>query len=333
MTVDRDLDYKRIMANPLERFKETNYLVKQLGAGGFSTVYLSIPKTQANAILQKHSEGKIDDIKAASELRGFLEASKILDVESAGISFNNEVSVLLELNVMNHPNIIFLHDYDRDEFKKEWIKLEPFPGGSLEQYAEKVTEWHHEGAVGVAPAAFGWHLIHQMSQALSAFHFPTGAKISYFAHGDLEPKNLLFRSISSSTGSAGYPDIVLADMGLATRLTDQPTLQQRAEFFEKQYVDARQMVDAFRNCFSVVMDGEDLVTSLDEVEMNDPEYRDNNLALKKWLEKLGNDSNRMRDQEASEQGGEFGPEAKKYFDPDNMTIDEIRGFWLELKAG
>lgn len=322
-----------VMARPLERFKDSNNLVKQLGTGGFSLVYLSISKTQADTILQRHLDGEIDDKTAASEINNALQASKILNVQSADITFNNETNVLLELSVLNHPNITLLHDYNHGEFDKEWLKLEPFPCGTLEQYAEKVVQWSNEGVSGIAPAAFGWHLIHQLSHALLALHFPSGAKTSFFTHGDIEQKNLLFRSLSSSTGSAAYPDIVLADMGQATKLTNQLTLQQRACFFEQQYMDVRQMLDALRSSFSVVMKHEDLVTSLDEVEMNDSEYGNNNMVLKEWLEKLVDDSKAMRDQEAAGQRGEFGPEVKEYFDRRNLSVDETWDFWIKLKNG
>lgn len=147
------------------------HILTHLGSGGASDVYKA-----------QHTEtGRIIAVKVLDfDQKRDEESIKRLQMEAV-IAFR-----------LNHPNIIKLYDYWRDEYGI-WVAMPWMPGGSLRQQIE-------QGGWSIRRTL---NLLKQLAGALTAAHKKS------IIHRDIKPDNILF-----DTDGIAY----LADFGVAKRL-------------------------------------------------------------------------------------------------------------------
>ncbi|KAL9004762.1 MAG: hypothetical protein Q9188_002419, partial [Gyalolechia gomerana] len=116
-----------------------------------------------------------------------------------------------------HPRILRLYDYTYSPLSTK-LYYEYCSLGDLQDLIDN----HFKRDIKV-PEGFIWHAFAQLAEAVHHLH--TGAwdeqgKHVSILHRDIKPTNILLRPSSSSSSSGGnnniYPDLVLADFGVAT---------------------------------------------------------------------------------------------------------------------
>ncbi|KAI4246278.1 MAG: hypothetical protein LQ352_006421, partial [Teloschistes flavicans] len=117
-----------------------------------------------------------------------------------------------------HPRILRLHDYTSDSLLTK-LYYEYCPLNTL---TEVIVNYRNHNAR--IPEAFIWHALSQLAEAVAYIHLgrssdpasPSIALNDHFRpilHRDIKPENVFLRP---STSGSIYPDVVLADFGLAT---------------------------------------------------------------------------------------------------------------------
>ncbi|KAL9584792.1 MAG: hypothetical protein Q9203_004529, partial [Teloschistes exilis] len=123
-----------------------------------------------------------------------------------------------------HPRILHLLDYTHNAMRTK-LYYEYCPLNTLQEVNENYIL--HNARV---PEGFIWHTLTHLAEALAYIHlgrssqpgYPSIAKSGHFTqilHRDIKPENVFLRPSTSSTSP--YPDIVLADFGLATFTDEQ----------------------------------------------------------------------------------------------------------------
>lgn len=334
------------MSTPEERFKETNCLVKELGFGHAAFVHLFITKNDAENILDWYRSNIIDEQEAFLRLRQALRTVKILDQQD-GVNFEDEFVAYYHSNRMHHPNLAEILPGQNDHFRKEWFEIEGLPAGTLETYTEAVSKG--ETFDHAPPVAFGWHILHQLCEALLAFQFSAGNNPApmggwpMFFHGDPTAANMLFRKPSRETNATsfpGYPDIVLCDLGEARELRNS---EDHGDFFHQQYEDVRIVLEAIKALFSIrpvnqhAMFAQEVQSYIDRLHQTEAAsgHGNKNAALQNFLSDLSSSAKAGRlfahgipgSAEALE------PKAVAYFDRGIISDERLGRFWMKLRDG
>ena len=161
-------------------------LIKEIGAGSFSQVFLAHQK----------STGQKVAIKVLSQDDGSLRSSE----ETRVVRFKREMTLC---STLYHPNIIKVLDFGETEEKKLFIVFEYIPGISLADLIKK------EGALTVLRTR---EIMLQLLAAIESAH------AKGVIHRDIKPDNIMIM-----TGAAG--DVVkLVDFGIATFTAATPEL-------------------------------------------------------------------------------------------------------------
>lgn len=99
------------------------------------------------------------------------------------------------------------------------LYFEHYAGGDLEKFMTTFTRQKVR-----IPEAFIWHVLYQLSDALMLLHhgYNTDCDVQTpnwrrMLHRDIKPANIFLRLPASESEKGAYPDIVLADFGLAGR--------------------------------------------------------------------------------------------------------------------
>ena len=148
-------------------------ILKSIGKGGTSKVFLAI----------QMSVGRTIAIKVLS------------DDFSKDIKFSNQFLKEANCGVLNHPNIITIHDAGEGNGHL-YIAMEYLLGGDLKQ---KMLQGLNENQV--------IKIIAQVAQALSHAHS------NHFTHRDIKPSNILFDE---------HDNAILADFGIAKTVRFSP---------------------------------------------------------------------------------------------------------------
>ena len=113
-----------------------------------------------------------------------------------------------------HPRLIRLYFHDWSPTRTT-LFFEYCAAGDL---SDLVKAYHRDHGLKI-PESFIWHVYRQLAEALAFMHTGydrTNTKRPPFQaviHRDIKPQNIFIRKPASSRG---YPEIVLADFGLAT---------------------------------------------------------------------------------------------------------------------
>ncbi|KAI4193438.1 MAG: hypothetical protein LQ350_008316 [Teloschistes chrysophthalmus] len=141
-------------------------------------------------------------------------------VRSNGDTKPREVYILQDI-LRPHPRILHLLDYTYAPGLRTKLYNEYCPLNTLMEVVDNYDI--HNARI---PEGFIWHTLTHLAEALAYIHLghstdpssPSIAKSDHFTpilHRDIKPENVFLRPSSSSTSSP-YPDVVLADFGLAT---------------------------------------------------------------------------------------------------------------------
>jgi serine/threonine protein kinase len=177
-------DEKKMIANKYE-------LVAPLGEGGMASVYRGLTHGAAGFTCKVAIKRVLPNL---AENAAFV------------AMFVEEARVASELQ---HPNIVQVHDFDRDAEGRYFIVMEWIDGidlfGWIESFRGAPTPWHEVAAMGV-----------EILRGLGAAHERVDAngKVSPVIHRDVSPQNVLL----SVQGM-----VKLADFGLA-RAADRNTM-------------------------------------------------------------------------------------------------------------
>lgn len=230
-----------------QEYEQTNYILKELGSGSFATVYLSISKIDADALLTDHAQSTQTRSNRASildKLRAKVHAVKVRKSDNDE-ALDAEVSLLTHIGKYKHPNIVRLIDTDAGPLSKAWYTMAACNAGTLEHL---LGRWPYPSQQ--PPAAFAWHICAQLAAVILSLHVGTRGDRTVqhwtpIAHGDLYACNVLF-SMSSDPEERykDYPNLVLADFGLALLFPETPDTDDRtrAKFVRQQVGDLRNVV-------------------------------------------------------------------------------------------
>lgn len=229
---------------PIQIAKERNLVFEHIDSGSYAEVWHSIPKATAERIFSDVDSKTIDQSEAIAQLRESLQAIKITkgNKYDSADDLDNEITVLNHLARSNHPHLVRIHDADTANKPPCWYTLDLLTGNTLGEYSGLLFRTPADKLEAFAPAAFGWHLIHQLTDALLTLHFgDKDGKESrtwpMYAHNDAHLNNMLFRSGPGAYKT--YPDIVLVDFGTAQKWN---TRVNRTEFFEAQRADMERVM-------------------------------------------------------------------------------------------
>lgn len=189
--------------------RKTNWLIKRLGAGYQSLVYLSIDREIAKPILLRYKASG-DLQKVRDELREAVDAVKIAVQKLYGQSaVKFEIEALQVLQEGNYPNITNLRRADSGD---RWLTFEPLEGRTIKDFVRN----NHLGNL-VPPIGLAWHMMYQLCEAFLGLGFARKGSQQFtrrrFAHHDLghDMENVMLRP---SGCYKDYPDVVLIDLGL-----------------------------------------------------------------------------------------------------------------------
>ena len=179
LTVLRDLGgaSAEVLAAQPHRFKGYR-LVRKVGAGGMSEVFLAIRESDQMQVVLKVLQAKPDSslISESAELLG---------------RFIQEYTLLSKID---HPNVVKIFDQGFTD-EHAFIAMEYFPGGDIR--SQMLSSWPRDGR---ERRTLALSVLMQAAMALSAIH------AHGIVHRDLKPENLMVRE----DGSMG-----LADFGIA----------------------------------------------------------------------------------------------------------------------
>lgn len=210
---DQAIRHPEMAVNPSrQHYQKYYYEIKHLGSGAFGDVYLAIDRQIADG-LQAQSE-TMDRAELYNAMKAQLVAIKVSTrgrfryvVETTGLS--EEIHIITNVIPTGHSRIIEALD-SCVSGDVRWLAMPYVTGGNLCDFADAFPD--------AMSLAFLWHVAYQTAEGLMFLYFGTGATSDTVehgdwqcvSHGDLHSGNLFLRP-----SSTGYPDVVLADFGLA----------------------------------------------------------------------------------------------------------------------
>lgn len=195
--------------------KETgHHIIKKLGSGEFGGVFAFIPKDDA--------QGIISTLQASTEPGRFRTAIDTLltKIQAAKIDpgmrgYRKEIQNLQALKAGGYQNIAQIKGTADARFR--WLFLEAFSGRSMAGWIHYNS--HRPQGNLIPPVGLAWHMMSQLCQSFLELHFglkvPQRDVTGRFAHKDIKADNMMLRP---SGAYEDYPDLVLIDLGIATRV-------------------------------------------------------------------------------------------------------------------
>lgn len=218
------------MATPTQKAEEENCLIAKIGSGSTANVWLSIPRTTANSILEAptSSLSEEDRTKAYHALCDALQATKVaVPFASDQIyDLSDEITVLQDLTTRNLKNATKILNFDRSSPHMVWFTTELLNGGTLEQFLAAKQHFTEN---------FAWNCVRQITESILAVYFST----PQYYQGDVRPANLMFR-VRREGGQ--FPDLVLIDFGQAKNMENKGDVA----FFDRQREDVKE-------CFRIIV--------------------------------------------------------------------------------
>lgn len=188
--------------------RNNSHLIKKLGEGYQSWVFICIERTVAATILATFNSSK-DLQQARDDLRKAVQVVKIASKRQQGRpSTQTEIEVLPVLQAAGYPNLLRSGRADPELW---WLCFEALEGRTIREF---IDNNHNESLV--PPIGLAWHMMYEMCEAILGLGFARkGSQIlseGRFAHSDLHSmENIMLRPSGSYRD---YPDVVVIDLGV-----------------------------------------------------------------------------------------------------------------------
>ncbi|CAK3737903.1 unnamed protein product [Lecanosticta acicola] len=333
----------------IQKFAQTNYILKPLGHGGWATVYASLPRDLADGILQNFTKSQKTPEnlqKALKELAQALQAVKIAHdpaperERSPALQRNltSEIDHLKHIRALGPAkNLSEMLDHDDDDNDRNqnrkacrwWYTLKPLNGGTLTEFLERgyFPQVQADFQLLYPPLSFAWHTVAQLLEALCLFHFGTNETDARRFHGDVTAANLMFhRPADPHAPFRDYPNAYITDFGAAEAVhLDVAPPREAENLFLKQRKD---IVNAIFHCQRLVTpEKRDAFFQKEMENLNRAAYRASESdVLKARVTRLVRSAKKKRD-EVYEPLSE---RTVSYFSRPLVTNDEFLGMFEEL---
>ena len=159
-------------------------------------------------------QGRCDLFERKSDRKLFVYKVMKCQVETCisvtGVVRPKEAAILMEALGPSHPRIIQLYHWVIPAPGQTAYYMEYCSGGDL---YDLIKGYHNKHNLKI-PESFVWHVYLQLAEALAWLQENNNSPEKFtIVHRDIKPQNVFVRK---SRSDAEYPDIVLADFGIAT---------------------------------------------------------------------------------------------------------------------
>lgn len=217
------------------------YAASELSPTGGDQVFTRYDMTMGNALFpEPYAPFRIEDYRYSGTLGAGGEgqvykfeqkknSGKVVAVKTFAPNPNRpvprEVQMSQRLPIVESSKIHLAEYYyairDFPEPGRTSLVLNYYEGGDL---VDLIHDNYHHGPLSRVPEHIIWQIYSQLSKAVNFLHQGPGSQTwSPLIHRDIKPANILVRHKPNNLTDPIFPDIVLADFGLATGILGQET--------------------------------------------------------------------------------------------------------------